>query len=638
MSPSHPLRLLTALIGVLSCTGDSSGPRVQVENPPERLPISFVVGDTVSGESIDSIGDVDEFAFVPSAGAEFDLFFQALNGRPGTYLQAVVIDPDGNVLADVISFGNDPSLDQATGRFATPNTGVHIVRMLGNPVFASDNVGAYRFFLYGVNRRPETAQRNLVFGDSIAGETIENTADIDEYSVVVPAVSGTNLVVDLSIEAEGSRLLAELVTQTGEVLAATQTSGPGSDGQTARTRVLPGNYTVRVAGGGRTPLRGPYKIRLYRFSFGPESVGDQLTMGDTVTAELINPPGDEDAFWFVGTARQHVNITMRGLAEPTEGGFRAFLFGPAVPPNFAPMAFVMTPTASAGSAHQTLRIDLPSTGRYQLSVTGASTPELLTEIGRYELALTSWSTAPENVSASLAPGDSITTEAIDEAGDWDEFTLTGTPGEELGLLFHSSGTDPIYPSILVFNAESTDSLTNVGQGQRFVGPVRVPTNGRLSIAVFERPMVYFRECYDETCSGAFRFVGAYGFRVVRINRLPESAAPGLAIGDTVRGEAIEQPGDLDEFTASGAPGEILRPAFRLTAPPVGSGYGLSLEIVDPTTGGVLVGQNTQVFGQEFVDYPTFSVPPAGNFIVRIRGTGLFGEDNTTAPYEFFVRR
>lgn len=622
-------RLLQGLIltVVLSCNGDSSGPIV-VAHPPETLAVQIVPGDTISGEALDAGDDIDEFAFQATAGSEFNLFFQSRNRVPDSYMHAAVVDPEGTVVAAVESAGTDSSLNQITGRFAAAADGIYLVRIYGVSAVRDRNIGAYRFFLYPVNRAPEFVSSTLTFGDSIQGESIEETGDVDEFRVTVPSESGANLVLQFGPQSVGHLLTAELVNSAGTVIASVQTPGSGSVDQTAAFHVPAGTYTLRVDGSAIPPFRGPYKIWLYKFSFGPETVADTLIIGDTVSTEAIGPPGDVDVFRFFGVRRQHVNISIQGLAPQTVGGVAALLAG-ATPPNFFPIAWIAAPTP--GPVSQSMRIDLPSTGRYELHVGGA--------IGPYRLSLTPWNTATEVAPSAVAPGDSVTEEAIDTPGDWDQFIVTGTPQEELGLLFESAGTDPIYPWILAFNPVSGDSLgATVGQGLRFLGPLRVPLSGQIGLGVYEAPMPFFRECYDTTCGNVYRYTGAYAFRVVRINRGPESVPAVYTVGDTVRGEAIAQPGDLDEFTGTGTPSEGLIPSFRLTAPPQGSGFGLSLEVVDPATGAVLTGQATFVFGQEFVEYPGFGVPVSGNFLVRIRGTGLSGDETTTAPYEFFVRR
>ncbi len=87
------------------------------------------------------------------------------------------------------------------------------------------------------------------------------------------------------------------------------------------------------------------------------------------------------------------------------------------------------------------------------------------------------------------------------------------------------------------------------------------------------------------------------------------------------------------------PGETLTAYIRLTADPVGEQYrGLTLEVINPATGDTLIGQLAQFFGQTFGPVGSFTVPASGGFLIRVRGTGTWGEDLTTAPYEFFVKR
>jgi hypothetical protein len=146
-----------------------------------------------------------------------------------------------------------------------------------------------------------------------------------------------------------------------------------------------------------------------------------------------------------------------------------------------------------------------------------------------------------------------------------------------------------------------------------------------------------RECYD-ACGWVYQYTGAYQFNIVSINRAPETRSAVYLTGDTVRGEAIDPSGDIDDFTAHTVAGLGLTPHFRLTADPV-NGTGLMLEVIDPATGSTLSGSNT-VFTRAnagFEALPPFTVPPGGNYIIRVRGSGIFGDEFATAPYEFVVK-
>ena len=63
---------------------------------------------------------------------------------------------------------------------------------------------------------------------------------------------------------------------------------------------------------------------------------------------------------------------------------------------------------------------------------------------------------------------------------------------------------------------------------------------------------------------------------------------------------------------------------------------MSLQIVDPATGAVLIGSNVAIFSSTptFFTPGQFTVPASGNYVVRVRA--YYDNDMTTAPYEFYV--
>ena len=407
-------------------------------------------------------------------------------------------------------------------------------------------------------------------------------------------------------------LTVQLVdSATGHVIATTSTSQVGTPAATGRMQVAPGRYIVRVGTSGdaydRSTLRGPYRLWFYRFGYGPEAVSDTFAIGDTISAETIDPPGDIDVFHFRGVRGQHVNIALQGLAAPSGGGFQAFIAGPT---GYS-IVFSGTSAAALGD-HQTLRVDLPATGWYEIDVSGAGWAGVRAERGAYRLAVEPLGAAPEHVSSALVPGDSVTTEAIDTPGDWDEYTVTASPGQEIGVIVHSTRTDFLYPYLRIFDRVTGDSLVTALYGDHFAGPFRVPASGEVGIAVYQ-PDGFFRFCSDATCGGYFRFVGGYAFRVSSINRAPESVPAAYAVGDAVRGEAVFPGGDIDELTSTAVPGNTLTAYIRLTAPPVGGDqfHGLTLEVIDTATGNALTGSLAQFFDQTFNPVGSFAVPAGG---------------------------
>jgi hypothetical protein len=627
----HGLRINGELL--TTATGSYRLYLYRINRAPEIAPVAVSPGDTVSTETIELPGDVDEFLLGGSAGDEFNVFLCAQSPSPPIGVALDVIDPSDALLAATQTTTPDGDLLAiSTGRFALPVSGTYRLRVDGA-------AGPYRFFVYLVDRRPESQAATLSFGDSVFGEAIDVPGDVDEFSVVVPDSSGANLVFRLGEDATSGTIGATLVRSgSEEAVAATSSYTPSGANQTGRFLIGPGSYVLRVTNAdGPSPSRGSYRVWLYKFKLGPETVSDTIAVGDLIDGESLDAPGDLDAFHFYGTRGQHINIAIQGLGAPSTGGMMAFL----ETPTGGPLAAVVSPTSGTSlGAYQSLRLDLSATGWYRLRVRGASSPEQLSEYGPYRLAVTATSTAPEHVGDSLAPGDSVVAEQIDDLGDWDEYRVVGTPGQKLGIVFQSVAVGSAVASMVAFDSATGDTLTSeIGQGERLAGPVTIPAGGEVRIAVLERPPFGFRDCGDATCDGFYRFVGTYRVRVIPVNPAPESVPAAYTVGDTGRGESLFPTADVDEFTSSGTPGERLSAWWRLTGNPVPPGSLITLQVVDPATGMVLAGSGAALIAStaNFIEQNSFTVPASGAFLVRVQGYGL-GTNLGTAPYEFFVKR
>lgn len=596
-----------------------------IDPRPEHVPATIQPGDTISGESIDVPGDIDEFPLPGAAGDEFNIFFQVLSGSLGVPLQLVAADSLGPAAGLVQSRMGDTSLaGQFTGRFVLPSAGALRIRVTGIGSNTALDTGAYRFRLYPINRKPETLPETLAFGDSLFGERVDLPGDVDEFHVSIPDSSGVNLVAGFDSGASGGQLEVTLLDSTGHTVTDVRPYTPGMFALSGTLQPGPGRYTLRVQGADNpSPFVGPYRVWLYKIGLGPEVAPDTIAIGDTISNETIDPAGDVDQFTFFGQGDDHINIALQGLATAGGGSFRAFIIGPN---GQMPYDFVVSPLlADSLGANTSNRIDLPRAGWYHLSIAGASSPALITERGPYRVALTRFNAAPEHVSASLVPGDSVTGEAIDYIGDWDEFSVSGTSGQLLAIETQSLSTS-VSPQLSVFDSSTGDVVASTPPGSfnSGTGWFTIPAGGRLRIAVFE-PHNYF----------VYYFVGGYSFVVVPVNPAPESVPATFALGDTVRGEAIAPVRDVDEFTGTGTPGDTLAPWYRLTAPSVPSEGEITLEIIDPATGAVLVGSGVGLLGPtlDFFTPGQFVVPASGTYVVRIRA---FSPYVTTAPYEFFV--
>lgn len=597
-----------------------------IDPRPERVSATIVPGDTVSGESIDVPGDIDEYPVPGAPGDEFDVFFQSLTTSPQTQLLLTVVDDSGHVLRSALSGTGDTSLvERVAGRFMLPPTGGLRLRVAGVIGTTARDTGAYRLRLYPVNRKPEKIADSLTFGDSVAGEAIDAPGDIDEFRVAIPDSSGANLVLQLGPDAVGGAVTAILYDSLGQAMAAATPTAAGEVAQSGTMSVGPGRYVLRVRGGylsddGLSQATGTYRLWLYRFGFGPETAPDTIVVGDTVRTEALHPPGDVDVFHVFLSAGQHVNLALAGNGPPGGGLFLQFGLDHTI-------AFLSAPTAGDTlGAHQTGRLDLTATGWYTIGISGigvgAPTP---TDPGPYVLALTAVDTLPEHVSPNVAVGDTVSGEAIDYPGDYDSYVVTGTPGQVVSVLFAIPAVSD-YPPTLELDDPATGAALGAVSGSVtpfFTTPAAIPASGRLTIRV------------RETADLGYRYTGGYRFTVVAINLGPESVPATFALGDTVRGEAIFPAGDIDQFTSTATPGVTLAPFYRLAADPAPSGDMITLEIVDPATGAVLTGSFAALLGStpDFFSPGSFVVPASGSYMVRVRA---YQRDTATAPYEFYV--
>src|SRR5205807_2406056 len=86
----------------------------------------------------------------------------------------------------------------------------------------------------------------------------------------------------------------------------------GDGRSTGRVRLLrTATYTVRVQGENDYVAQGPYRAWIYPINRAADSVSSVVMVGETISGDAVDPPGDVDEFTFAGTAGQEVAVFLQ---------------------------------------------------------------------------------------------------------------------------------------------------------------------------------------------------------------------------------------------------------------------------------------------------------------------------------------
>ena len=184
-------------------------------------------------------------------------------------------------------------------------------------------------------------------------------------------------------------------------------------------------------------------------------------------------------------------------------------------------------------------------------------------VGAYRLELLLMDSLPEHASAQMAPGQVIANEAIDNIGDLDAYTLSGSPGTEYNAFVSAPGLPPEAVQLDIAVPQSV-ALTEVVKAtdtslmRNASGRFTMPQDGVVNLRV-----------KDAGDGNAFypRGRGPYHLLVARIDSAPEAVPPALTPGASADTESIDVIGDLDLYSFS-----LNEPARRASRrrPEVGS--------------------------------------------------------------------
>jgi hypothetical protein len=131
--------------GVLSFVGPYRFRVFALNRAPETVPATFAMGDTVRGEAVSPIGDIDEFAGLGAPGDTVNVWWHLIADPTGGYITMDVLDATtGAVLGGITLISASQAFYQL-GPFVVP-TGGYVVRFYSYGSFGDNTATApYEF-------------------------------------------------------------------------------------------------------------------------------------------------------------------------------------------------------------------------------------------------------------------------------------------------------------------------------------------------------------------------------------------------------------------------------------------------------------------------------------------------------------
>jgi hypothetical protein len=604
--------------------------QLRTVNPkPERAAELLTVGDTVA-ESIDYVGDYDDFVLRGTPGADYEVFVSA-GGTAPHQAQVLLLGLAEGAGPFASAEPGGALLDSPTGRFAMPSTGQVTVRVRdwldkGGGLY----LGPYRLVAVAIDRRPEGRADVIAPSRNVIASALELYGDIDVFHFTLDAP--TRLALRCAPTAGGgcsvySAAVYRDDTPTTPVnLEFPPTPYPVPD--QSLPLLAAGSYSLRVESGrglqSSSMYRGPYQLVLAPVDTVPEDVAPTLSIGTTVS-ESMSWPVDVDIFTLDVTAADTLLVS---LDSTNLGGI---FFRTAVTDVIS--GRLLGTDEIYGAANR--RID-PVPGRYAVSVRAFTTDWQPDAARSYRLGIQRASAVPEGRGAAVAVGDTVRSN-YDYDGDIDDYVLTGTPWEMVDFTLipeHASmrgGMEPVSVRAIEPASGTTLGVTSsMGYYGSFRGmPVEIPAGGTLRLRV----------CTLSNCP-VEHYTGPYTVSVNHVNGPPESRPAAFAVGDTVT-ESLESGMDVDEFTFDGTAGQVVD-LVGLQAPttPAGS-TGAIVEVIDQTTNDRIgqISLRAANVGTMNATLSGLGLPHTGRYLVRIRSepTATFATyESPAGPYRFLI--
>ena len=294
-----------------------------VNRPPEIAETRFGLGDTVMGETIDPVVDADVFYAHGDSGQTMAAVVEPLGGATAGGLIMFVENPDSVMwLGYARGAGADPLFTSGPLRLRATQDYRFVVRSEAT-ANRPRHLGAYRFWSYVVNREPEHLPSAVVANFQFLGERIDYPNDVDEFTFQDTVGAEYNAFVE-----SGRQFVIQVVSpgsndpMIGRVDADDDTAlfhhGTGPFQLTST-----GTYKIRVQAPTGLPWAvadtGAYRFMLYRIDRRPEVRLANVSVGDTVVGESIDPAGDIDEFTLFAPPGDALTSWFRLTGDPIPG-------------------------------------------------------------------------------------------------------------------------------------------------------------------------------------------------------------------------------------------------------------------------------------------------------------------------------
>ena len=287
-----------------------------------------------------------------------------------------------------------------------------------------------------------------------------------------------------------------------------------------------------------------YHLVAYSGGDYPEHVPVVLMSGDTVSGESIDEftPHDKDEFLIVGKPGDEYDVFLQALTPAANQVIQL-----QVPDGVgSDLTAEGNGLDTSLTEHGTGRFTLPASGMVHPTVSGKADSLANTSVGAYRLIAYQVHDAPEHSPAALNMGDSILTEAIDNPGDVDEYTLT-VPNQVFTnlLIACTSSVFDMRANIYASNGQAVVTSYYCGPPSGLQG-----ASGRVLL-----PAGTYTLKVDADVEHGSGYTGPYQLYVYALNDAPEHHAVDVYVGDTITDESLSPMGDQDQFLLHGRRGD-----------------------------------------------------------------------------------